>query len=150
MHGPGRPRELPLDGMPSTRLFREQHEELKRLMESLRPQLNETPLSAMALQSFKTYAHTLREHLAMEDRGIYPRLLAHGAEQVRLMAQIYQAEMGSLGRDFDALARQWDHQAQTAVVAPALIQEVKDMLDRLEQRMDREDHGLYALVDRLE
>ncbi|HET8901159.1 MAG TPA: hemerythrin domain-containing protein [Holophagaceae bacterium] len=136
--------------MASTRLFRDQHEELKRLMGILRVHLGGTALGEEAFLAFKAYADKLREHLAMEDRGIYPRLLAHADEQVRLTAQIYQAEMGSLDRDFDAMAHRWDELARVQESPLAFTREMEAILDRLEQRMEREDHGLYALVDRLQ
>lgn len=115
----------------------------------LRLHLGGTELGEEAFLAFNAYADKLREHLAMEDRGIYPRLLAHADEQVRLTAQIYQAEMGSLDRDFDAMARRWDGLARMQETPLAFIREVEAILDRLERRMEREDQGLYALVDRL-
>ncbi len=135
--------------MSSTRVFRDQHEELRHLMGGLRRLLDAPSLDETAFSAFEAFAQTLHEHLTQEDRGIYPRLLAHEVEQVRVMAQIYQAEMGSLGRDFGALTSRWSDQAQMEAAPPDFAREVRDMLNRLEQRMDREDHGLYTLVDRL-
>lgn len=136
--------------MASTRLFRDQHKELKRLSIALRLHLTGPVLGRETLQAFQAYIQALRSHLAMEDRGIYPQLLVHKSEQIRLMAQIYQAEMGSLGRDFDALVRQWEDLSRIELTPLDFARVLNDMLDRLEHRMEREDHGLYALVDRLD
>src|SRR5690348_15646685 len=135
--------------MSSTRLYRDQHQELSLLIAGLRSHLG-TPSGKGFLAAFSAFAEKLKTHLALEDRGLYPLLLVHENEQVQLTARIYQAEMGALGRDFEALERRWTSQKEGAEVPPALARGIEELLGRLEQRMSREDRGLYALVDRLE
>ncbi|HXC18069.1 MAG TPA: hemerythrin domain-containing protein [Holophagaceae bacterium] len=132
-----------------TRLYRDQHEELSSLIAELRNQLGDPPRGA-AFAAFRAFAEKLKVHLTLEDRNLYPRLLAHENEQVRLTAQIYQAEMGNIGRDFEVLESRWDSQEQAERDFSAFSREVRNLLDRVDHRIAREDHGLYALVDRLE
>ncbi|HET6330313.1 MAG TPA: hemerythrin domain-containing protein [Holophagaceae bacterium] len=135
--------------MSSTRLFRQQHEELSLLTAELRKQLADQAV-VEAYTAYRTYAKKLQQHLAMEDRGLYPQLLVHPDEQVRLTAQIYQAEMGNIGRDFEVLDSRWDRLERAERDFGAFVREVGNLLDRVDHRIAREDHGLYALVDRLE
>jgi hypothetical protein len=135
--------------MASTRLFREQHEELSALTAELRKQLASQAVDG-AYAAFRAYAKKLQQHLALEDRNLYPRLLVHPDEQVRLTAQIYQAEMGNIGWDFEVLDSRWDHLERAEKDFAAFSREVGNLLDRVDHRIAREDHGLYALVDRLE
>ncbi len=136
--------------MSSTRLFRDQHEELTTLMAALRAHLHTGPAGKEAFDLFQVFAEKLTAHLALEDRGIYPQLLAHDNEKVRLMAQIYQAEMGGLGHDFEILSRRWGTLAQVEADPLGFTREVTDLCERVDHRISREDHGLYTLVDRLE
>lgn len=135
--------------MSSTQPYRDQHEALALLVAELRRHLD-APSGTGVPAAFGTFAEKLKAHLALEDRGLYPLLLVHKNEQVRLTARIYQAEMGTLGRDFEDLERRLASLGGGAQVPPALARDLEKLLVRLEQRMSREDRGLYALVDRLE
>lgn len=136
--------------MSSTRLFRTQHEELGRLMAELRTHLRPGPPGKGAFDAFQAFAEKLKAHLALEDRGLYPQLLNHPHDQVRLTAQIYQAEMGNLGQEFGTLEARWASVARLEADPAGFAREVEALFERVERRISREDHGLYALVDRLE
>lgn len=119
-------------------------------MAELRAGLHPAPPGKGAFDAFRAFAEKLKAHLALEDRGLYPQLLSHPQDKVRLTAQIYQAEMGNLGLEFEALETRWASAGQLEADPAAFARETEALLQRVEQRISREDHGLYALVDRLE
>ena len=135
--------------MSSTRLCRDQHTELGRLMAELRA-ASEAALPAEVQPLLEGFADKLRAHIAHEDRVLYPRLMAHDQEQVRLTARIYQAEMGRLGESFEAFLGRWSGPAQREADPSAFRRDLGELLARLDLRMRREDRGLYTLVERLE
>ncbi|HEU4950981.1 MAG TPA: hemerythrin domain-containing protein [Holophagaceae bacterium] len=138
--------------MSSTRLCRDQHTELGRLMAELRAATDATPaVEARPLAPLlEAFAGKLRAHLAHEDRVLYPRLIAHEHEQVRLTARIYQAEMGRLGESFEAFLARWSAPDSQKADPAGFRRELAELLARLDLRIRREDRGLYALVERVE
>lgn len=136
--------------MSSTRLCRDQHTELARLMAELRAASEAAAPLAEAQPLLDAFAGKLRAHLAHEDRVLYPRLIAHDHEQVRLTARIYQAEMGRLGEAFERFFGRWSSAASREEDPSGFRREQAELLARLDLRIRREDRGLYALVDRVE
>lgn len=136
--------------MSSTRLCRDQHTELARLMADLRAASEASASSTETQPLLEAFAGKLRTHLAHEDRVLYPRLIAHEHEQVRLTARIYQAEMGRLGEAFEAFLGRWGAEDRREEDRAGFRRELAELLARLDLRIRREDRGLYALVDRVE
>lgn len=139
--------------MPDTGIFREQHRrilikarELSQLM--VADKLAEDTMDARS--ALAEMAGLINVHLAMEDQGLYPILLENSDPKVRREAEAYIAEMGSIGEEFKNYMQTWVH-SNTAQDDPhRFIKDTRDILDKLTNRMYREDNELYILVERLD
>lgn len=139
--------------MPDIKIFREQHHriltkarELSNLMAA--DKLAEDDMSArLALAEL---AGLINVHLAMEDQGLYPILLEDSDPDVRREAQEYIDEMGSLGEEFMNYTQTWVHSNAAQQDPRLFISETREILDKLTNRIFREDHALYVLVEGLD
>ena len=98
----------------NTDAFQRQHAELLKVIQQLQGLLH-TDLEHNAKEAatmLSTLAGTLSGHLAMEDKVLYPTMLAHTDDQMRALAQRYQDEMGDLNAKFGKYKVRW-HRAAT-------------------------------------
>lgn len=92
-------------------------------------------------------ARQLMAHLALEDQIVYPLIQRCQNEAVRHQACQLQAETGRLGDIFNAYMRQWSEDRITLHWADFCM-ETRMLLNRLEDRIHREEHGLYPAAQR--
>ena len=139
--------------MRVTQQYRTHHSQLLDLMEMIEERLNAAEIGtdpAPARRLFTQLAGKLMFHLAVEDGAFYPRLLSHPDREVRQLASQYAAEMGHLRGRFEDFMRQWVHSDLIRRDPEMFVEEAGTMFRALRSRIDKEDHGLYELVDRIE
>ena len=90
----------------------------------------------------------LTVHLQMEDRSLYPALLACGDPEVREVARRFQWEMGDLRNAAGAFWHRWLSPEAIAGEPAAFRTEGLDLLDKLSRRIGSEDDQLYPLAER--
>ncbi|HEY4118842.1 MAG TPA: hemerythrin domain-containing protein [Byssovorax sp.] len=138
-------------GVLRTAVFRRQHEELAQSVADITALLDAAELAkdaSIVSGHLSILSGKLTVHLAMEDKGLYPRLARHASRPVRDLAQRFMSEMGSIHDVFrDYLAR-WRDPAQIQRQAQSFVEETKGLLAALTQRIAREDNELYPMVDR--
>jgi hypothetical protein len=135
-----------------TRIYREQHREIIRLAGELTAALDPTwlagdPTAVHALMMH--FGERLNAHLDLEDGDLYPLLLQHADAAVRDLAGAYQAEMGRIHGDFEALLARWHSVASVQADPFGFAVELLSALDVLHRRIHQEDGELYPLVDAL-
>ncbi|HHW14797.1 MAG TPA: hemerythrin domain-containing protein [Firmicutes bacterium] len=139
--------------MAQTDLFRRQHQELLQIVEEISPLLNAGALDKEAVKVralLATLAGKLKVHLSAEDNALYPKLLNHKDPEVATLARQYQEEMGGLKQAFGEYLSRWPGPAQLQRDLGKFIAETRDIFDALRRRIDKENHGLYAVVDRID
>ena len=142
---------LEKNGAVRTAVFRRQHEELAQSVAEISELLDADELAkgaSVVSGHLSILSGKLTVHLAMEDKGLYPRLVRHPKAPVRDLAQRFMNEMGSIHDIFRAYLTRWRDPLQIERHAPKFVEETKTLLSALTQRIAREDNELYPMVDR--
>jgi hemerythrin len=131
--------------------YRQQHDQISELVNSLIARLNEHALANDATAVSKTLSQLtglLRCHLQMEDDFLYPRLRTHKDEKIRELAKQYQDEMGSLLEVYNSYFQRWITHKHIQANPVKFISETFDVIAALNTRIERENNNLYALYDK--
>lgn len=88
-------------------------------------------------------------HLAMEDKNLYPFMMAHPDPKIGVLSKRYSEEMGSLSRTFGEYLDRWPNPSVIVANMPVFINESRMIFNALVRRMQREDTELYPVVDQL-
>jgi hemerythrin-like domain-containing protein len=138
--------------MAQTDNFRRQHDELLQIAAEMTPLLSVDALTREAVKAralLATLAGKLNVHLSAEDNALYPRLLNHRDAQVAELARRFQDEMGGLKEAFGGYLSRWPAAAQIQKDPGQFVKETKGIFEALSRRIDKDNQGLYAVVDRV-
>jgi hemerythrin-like domain-containing protein len=127
--------------------FRDQHEEILKMVEELRPLLKKEQLQVRlvaktARSLLGELADKIKGHLAEEDKDLYPVLLTHSELDVRSTAWKFISGEQSLRQAFAHYSKNRLKSAEFEH-SDALIEETNDLLEALTVRIDREEQFLY-------
>lgn len=114
-------------------------EEISRCLVPLEPEACRSEIAKLA--------GILKIHLAMEDKALYPLMLAHAEPAVRRTAAEYQQSMGKLAPAFDAFYEKWRRHGAIESASGEFVGAYRGIADALNKRMDMEDANLYQVVD---
>ena len=139
--------------MSETKRFRDQHDELLEIASEISAHLTVDELSNNAsevrLLLSKLFG-VLSVHLAMEDKALYPRLLAHSDERVEAMARKFIDEMGGIGEAVKAYKNKWSNVLEIQKGPGDFIEQTKAVFDALAKRIEKEDNELFKTIDELQ
>jgi hypothetical protein len=140
--------------MPQTEKFRRQHDELLKIAQLIGQSIDLQRLSGddavEVSKNLGKLSAVLLVHLTLEDSSLYPRLERHADEAVRSMAHDYKQTMGGLKATFESYVKRWPAAVDIEKNPAQFSVETKGILEALGARIDKENNGLYSLVDRLE
>ena len=106
------------------------------------PQLTELGLARGRLRE------TLVRHLKCEDWILYPRLMATGDPELMRITRGFELEMGDLAAEYVAYDDKWTAE-RVAAEWEQFGRETVAAVDMLAVRVEREEHELYPLADKL-
>lgn len=130
-------------------LYRAQHRELAAAFGRLEALLAGVELdAALARELVGRLAGKLAVHLRMEDRGLYPELLASPHAPLREAARAFQAGMGSLRARADAHALRWLRPGAIERAPGDFAADLRGLLEALAARVAAEEAHLFPLVER--
>lgn len=139
--------------MARTDRFRQQHNELLGLAGELQAHLNVTELSTDATAARKALGSLMGKltmHLAIEDKVMYPELIAHENRTVSDIAKRFSTEMKSTAQQVVSYSNKWATPSAIKANAEEFIKETKQVIGILADRIKRENQELYAAADRVE
>jgi len=87
------------------------------------------------------------EHLTLESRDLYPRLLTHEDERIRRAAAELLDEAGGLDAVCAHYFSAWSNVTAIAMRFPTFRAETRAVLGRLQERMRREDEVLAPVLE---
>lgn len=90
---------------------------------------------------------TIKLHLAVEDRMLYPALAQSGNAELARLSQRFQHDMGSIATAFMSFARHWNTAESVRANAQAFRAEANDVLRRVYERMQRENREFYPRIE---
>jgi len=137
--------------MAATDAFRKQHEELLVIAGRLTKLLDPVRLAADAASAriqLSDLAGKLKVHLAMEDKGLYPRMIGDTDSSVRDVAKRFVDEMGGIATVFTEYMDRWRSTGAIQQSPQQFVKETRDLVGALASRIDRENTQLYPLLDR--
>lgn len=133
--------------MQAVSYFRDQHVEILKMVEELRPLLNKEQLKVRLVA--KTTQKLLGEltekvkgHLAEEDKDLYPVLLTHSDLDVRSTAWKFISGEHLLRQAFSDYSKKW-LKSDDFEHSDVLVEETNELLETLTVRIDREEQFLY-------
>lgn len=132
-------------------MFRLQHAELARFAD----QLVELDLRSIvarpdsARELLAAFMRLLTAHSQVEDEMLYPILLAHSSERVRVEARALRDEFAVIYASVEVFLSVWQRPGALESDAQTFINEVPPLVDTLRARIARENDRLYAYVDAL-
>lgn len=139
--------------MAATQRYRAQHAELVALTNQITALWNDGNFGSSATEVrnlVSDLAGKLSIHLAMEDKRLYPILMAHADPDVRALAGRYSDEMGTLADDFAQFNRRWLTAGLIEKAPKEFIADAKRVLAALAMRIEKENGELFKLLDGLE
>jgi Hemerythrin HHE cation binding domain len=139
--------------MAATQRYRAQHTELLALSNQILSLIGAGDIvgrAASVRTLLSVLAGKLSIHLAMEDKTLYPNLMLHHDPDIRALATRYSDEMGSLAEDFTQFNRRWLTAAHMEKSPAEFVAEATKIFAALTSRIEKEDQGLYRLVDAIE
>ena len=131
-----------------TKIYREQHGRLRQILREMAAMDGSGSDDLDIRRALGRLTGTVKIHLAGEDEGLYPRLLAHPDAAVRAKAREFQESMGGLAAAYVAFAEKWTNAALMRDDRAGFFRELDGIIDALTKRMDLEDRELYAMADR--
>ena len=89
------------------------------------------------------------QHLAIEDRILYPALAQSGNERIAAMSTRYQEEMKGIAFGFINFARRWSDAAHLAQEPEGFRTEANTVLRGVYERIQRENREFYPTVEKV-
>jgi hypothetical protein len=106
---------------------------------------NAAPITQLLL----AMSASIKLHLAVEDRVVYPAFMASKQPALQALGRSYQEEMGGLAQRYMAFARRWNLANRVAAQPDAFRAEANEVFKALFLRTRREEAELYPAYARL-
>lgn len=96
---------------------------------------------------FFSYVDRVREHLDMEERELYQRLLAHKESRIRNTANKFLAGSGEIKRVFGQYLKRWCKSKELRIKDhDQFVKETREMFELVLRRIEDEVEKLYPTV----
>lgn len=99
--------------------------------------------------SLRILAGKVREHVGLEDREIYPRLMISSDSTISSLATKYKHDIGGLLPKFNFYMENWLDKTKIKNNLTDFIKDTNEILNALLTRIETEDKELYPLIDGL-
>ena len=130
--------------------LRRQHQQLAQDISAITPRLRHESVTAEAAairMELAGLAGTLNVHLAMEDKTLYPAMLASSDAKTRATAASFQKDMGGLATAFRTYMASWPNPEALTARPAEFCTQTKAVFDALAKRVQQEESTLYPLAD---
>ena len=131
--------------------FKHQHTDILRSIATLRALAHagvEANASAIA-HGIVAMSGTIKLHLAVEDRALYPALQRGTDVDLARMGQRYQQEMGSIARAYEGFSRRWNRPESVRRAERDFRDDANRVLRMVHERMQRENREFYPRIEAL-
>jgi iron-sulfur cluster repair protein YtfE (RIC family) len=132
-------------------VYREQHREIMGMVEELRPLLNKQelvirPVAKTAHRLLCEMATKVQEHLAKEDKELYPTLLTDSEAKTRSVAWGLVSGEHTLRQWFGEYSKKWLKDCDFEF-DDDFVHETNELIEALVARIDREEQVLFARLE---
>lgn len=131
-------------------ILKKQHSEILALVEKIETLTRQDLKEAAKEIAFHINALSgkLKVHLMSEDKFLYPDLMKNQNEIVRDTAQKFNAEMGGLADTLNMFVQKYNTYSKILQNENSFKAESKTIFHVIMDRMHREDHKLYLLIEK--
>ena len=126
-----------------------QHAEIGKMTADTIGTINtsEVAVKAKAISAFLDDISTrIHDHLAVEDRDVYPVLVESDDKEVRRTANQFHTNMGGLAEEFDSYFARYRSPTDIGRDPWLFTYETRRIFERMQYRMRREETDLYPLL----
>jgi len=135
-----------------TAAFRKQHEGIIEIVNSILASLDPVKLSinSHGIRKLLTkLSQNLKIHLILEDTALYPVLANSEDNKVRAISLKYMEEMGVISGSYTSYTDKWSAGSSIKDGPETFINETKDLLGALLNRISMENKEFYKIIDEL-
>lgn len=128
-----------------------QHAEIIHKISQLR-ELSRAGVTAHAqeiAQTIISMSSVIKVHLSAEDQFLYPYLEKVNDQKLKTMSVNFQREMADIVGEYEKFSRRWNTANKLTNCDEAFRRDANVVLRKVHERMQREDHHFYPLVEQL-
>ena len=131
--------------------FKQQHVDILQGIAALRrlAQAGVARNAAEIARGIVAISATIKLHLAVEDRALYPALARCGDAALARAGRAFQDEMDQIARNCEGFARRWNNAASLARDEAGFRADANIVLREVHARMQRENRDLYPRIEAL-
>jgi len=132
--------------------LKRQHVEIFEVLNNTKSLIQKKDLEndSMAIaKNINNIAGKLQVHLNNEDRFLYPAFLKSESAELKTKAQAYSSEMGDLSSVYTDFKTKYNTRSKIMADSAAFLSDAKTVFDAIEKRIEKEDHDLYKLAEKL-
>ena len=131
--------------------YREQHEEIMGMIEELRPLLNKhelgiRPVAKTAHRLLREMVAKVQDHLAKEDKELYPTLLTDSESKTRSVTWGLVSGEHTLRQWFGEYSKKWLKDCEFEL-DDDFLRETNDLINALIARINQEERVLFARLE---
>ncbi len=93
--------------------------------------------------------HTIKLHLAAEDRVLYPAFTRSNNASATQLAKKYQTEMGSIAAAYSDFSLKWNIGSRVETDPDGFRRAANQVFKALHERIQRENRHLYPLAEQM-
>jgi len=130
--------------------MKEAHKTIYASMEEIDKMLTDIEGNAAQIaKGISRMAGTLKIHLGNEDRYLYPTMLKNEDATLQKKAKEFQSEMGGLSQEFMAFKDNYNTQPKIIKNLSTAEKDIKQVFNKINERMHKEDKDLYPLAEKV-
>ncbi|HEY9274109.1 MULTISPECIES: hemerythrin domain-containing protein [Achromobacter] len=131
--------------------FKQQHVDILQGIASLRrlAHAGVARNAAEIARGIVSMSATIKLHLAVEDRALYPALARSDDADLAQAGRAFQEEMDAIARSYEAFARRWNNAGSLELDEAGFRADANTVLRRVHERMQRENRDLYPRIEAL-
>jgi hemerythrin-like domain-containing protein len=128
--------------------YRNDHKNLVAMITDIASLTSDVAGNAEAIaKQLAGFSGKLKMHLATEDNAFYPQLINSGNDELKAVAEKFQAEMGGLKDVYTAFASKYITKSKIEADPAGFKSEFDGIVKALSDRINREENELYKLAD---
>lgn len=103
--------------------------------------------AAEIAQGIVAMSATIKLHLAVEDRALYPAVARSADAELARKGREFQEEMDAIAASYEGFAKRWNNARNLELDERGFRDDANTVLRRVHERMQRENRDLYPRIE---
>ena len=103
--------------------------------------------AAEIAQGIVAMSATIKLHLAVEDRALYPAVARSADAELARKGREFQEEMDAIAAAYEGFAKRWNNARNLELDERGFRDDANAVLRRVHERMQRENRDLYPRIE---